>query len=80
MVLFVFTIMLLNAGEEERTKGSRVAVLFGIPGILLGSVLVGWVILRHSGTEAVVAGALPGGSDFVLTRKAVSSSMAGLLA
>jgi NADH-quinone oxidoreductase subunit J len=60
MVLFVFTIMLLNAGEEERTKGSRVAVLFGIPGILLGSVLVGWVILRHSGTEAVAAGALPG--------------------
>src|SRR6266403_2382375 len=39
MVLFVFTIMLLNAGEEERTKGSRVAVLFGIPGIVLGSVL-----------------------------------------
>ena len=28
MVLFVFVIMLLNAGEEERTKGSRVALLF----------------------------------------------------
>ncbi len=27
MVLFVFVIMLLNAGEEERTKGSRVAML-----------------------------------------------------
>src|SRR5712672_4141279 len=37
MVLFVFTIMLLNAGEEERTKGSRVAVLFGVPGILIAS-------------------------------------------
>jgi NADH-quinone oxidoreductase subunit J len=60
MVLFVFTIMLLNAGVEERTKGSRVAMLFGIPGMLLGSILVGWVVLRHSGTEAVVAGALPG--------------------
>ena len=60
MVLFVFTIMLLNAGVEERTKGSRVAVLFGIPGMLLGSILVGWVVLRHSGTEAVAAGALPG--------------------
>ena len=27
MVLFVFVIMLLNAGEEERTSGSRVALL-----------------------------------------------------
>jgi NADH-quinone oxidoreductase subunit J len=60
MVLFVFTIMLINAGEEERTKGSRVAVLFGVPGILIASVLVGWTVLRHSGTEAVAAGALPG--------------------
>ena len=60
MVLFVFVIMLLNAGVEERTKGSRVAVLFGIPGMLLGSMLVAWVVLRHSGTEAVAAGALPG--------------------
>src|SRR6267378_3004594 len=32
MVLFVFTIMLLNAGEEERPTGSRVAVLLGVPG------------------------------------------------
>src|SRR5215475_7316302 len=38
MVLFVFTIMLLNAGEEERTQGSRVAVLFGVPGMLLGKI------------------------------------------
>jgi NADH-quinone oxidoreductase subunit J len=60
MVLFVFVIMLLNAGVEDRTKGSHVAVLLGIPGVLLGSVLVGWVVLRHSGTEAVSAGALLG--------------------
>ena len=60
MVLFVFVIMLLNAGVEDRTKGSHVAVLFGIPGVLLGSILVGWVVLRHSGTEAVSAGALLG--------------------
>ncbi|MDP9039193.1 MAG: NADH-quinone oxidoreductase subunit J [Acidobacteriota bacterium] len=32
MVLFVFVIMLLNAGEEERTTGSRAAYLAGIPG------------------------------------------------
>src|SRR6202051_3161567 len=42
MVLFVFTIMLLNAGVEERTKGSRVAVLFGIPGLVVGRVLLVW--------------------------------------
>src|SRR3989442_10070696 len=57
MVLFVFVIMLLNAGEEERTAGSRVAVMFGVPGMLLGSTLVGWAVLRHSGTGAVPAGA-----------------------
>jgi NADH-quinone oxidoreductase subunit J len=59
MVLFVFVIMLLNAGVEERTKGSRVAVIFGIPGMLLGSLLVAWVVLRHSGTESVVVGVIP---------------------
>src|ERR1700744_4603588 len=30
MVLFVFVIMLLNAGEEERTKGSKIAYIAGI--------------------------------------------------
>jgi NADH-quinone oxidoreductase subunit J len=60
MVLFVFVIMLLNAGVEERTKGSRIAILFGIPGMLLGSLLIAWVLLHHSGTEEVAVGALPG--------------------
>jgi NADH-quinone oxidoreductase subunit J len=65
MVLFVFVIMLLNAGVEEQTKGSRVAFLFGIPGMLLGSLLVAWVVLRHSGTEAVPVGALPGAPNVI---------------
>src|SRR2546425_7201664 len=60
MVLFVFVIMLLNAGEEERTHGSRIAVLFGIPGLLVGSVLIAWVLIAHSGTQPVSVGALPG--------------------
>ncbi|PYX69798.1 MAG: NADH-quinone oxidoreductase subunit J [Acidobacteria bacterium] len=60
MVLFVFVIMLLNAGVEDRTQGSRVAIVFGIPGMLIGSVLVAWVVLRHSGTGDVEIGALPG--------------------
>ena len=60
MVLFVFVIMLLNAGEEEQTKGSHVALLIGIPGMLTGGLLIAWVLLSHSGTEAVEVGALPG--------------------
>jgi NADH-quinone oxidoreductase subunit J len=60
MVLFVFVIMLLNAGEEERTRGSRIAMVFGIPGMLVGSVLIAWVLLNNSVTQAVAAGALPG--------------------
>jgi len=32
MVLFLFVIMLLNAGEEVRSKGSKVASLIGFPG------------------------------------------------
>ncbi len=60
MVLFVFVIMLLNAGVEDQTQGSRVALLFGIPGMLVGSLLIAWVVLRHSGTGSVAAGALPG--------------------
>src|SRR3984893_18720704 len=60
MVLFVFVIMLLNAGEEEETKGSQVGLLLGVPGVLTASVLMVWVVRRHSGTEAVAIGALPG--------------------
>ncbi len=67
MVLFVFVIMLLNAGVEEHTKGSRVAILFGIPGMLLGSVLVAWAVARSSGDEPVVAGALAGAPKKIAT-------------
>src|SRR5215813_5426812 len=59
MVLFVFVIMLLNAGEEERTQGSRVALLFGVPGVVIGSLLIAWVLLR-SDVQSAAAGALPG--------------------
>ena len=41
MVLFVFVIMLLNAGEEERTQGSRIALWFGVPAT---AALVGMVV------------------------------------
>jgi len=60
MVLFVFVIMLLNAGEEERTTGSRIALLFGVPGVVAGSLLIAWVLLSRFGAQAVAIGALPG--------------------
>ena len=60
MVLFVFVIMLLNAGEEEVTKGSRVALVLGVPGVLASGLLVAWVLIKHSGENAVGLGALPG--------------------
>jgi NADH-quinone oxidoreductase subunit J len=60
MVLFIFVIMLLNAGEEERSKGSRVAILLGIPGVVIGAVLVAWTVLRYANAGEVSIGALPG--------------------
>ena len=65
MVLFVFVIMLLNAGVEEETKGSRVATLLGIPGVLIGTVLVAWTLIERSGTGDVAIGALPGSPDTI---------------
>ncbi|HXW91470.1 MAG TPA: NADH-quinone oxidoreductase subunit J [Terriglobales bacterium] len=65
MVLFVLVIMLLNAGEEERTRGSRVALLLGVPGVLIGSALVVWLIVARSPTQAVAAGALPGAPETI---------------
>jgi NADH-quinone oxidoreductase subunit J len=48
MVLFVFVIMLLNAGEEERTPGSRVARLLGFPAVALLAGLVAWTLLARN--------------------------------
>ena len=44
MVLFVFVIMLLNAGEEERTRGSRVALILGVPGLIAFFGLMFWTL------------------------------------
>src|SRR5580698_6887238 len=45
MVLFVFVIMLLNAGEEEETKGSRAAYIVGMPGAAVIFCLLSFVCL-----------------------------------
>src|SRR5208282_1304517 len=61
MVLFLITIMLLNAGKEERTKSSRVATLLGVPAVMIGAVLVAWTLLHRSNMQTPVhIGALPG--------------------
>src|ERR1043166_8662026 len=44
MVLFVFVIMLLNAGAEERTRGSRMALFVGVPGMIALAATVGWLL------------------------------------
>ena len=60
MVLFVFVIMLLNAGEEELTHGSRIAWLLGIPGVLGVTVIICWSLLARSTIGSAAIGALPG--------------------
>lgn len=47
MVLFVFVIMLLNAGEEERTTGSRAAYIVGFPGAAAIFCLLSFVFLTE---------------------------------
>ena len=48
MVLFVFVIMLLNAGEEEKTTGSKAAYLAGVPGATAVFCLLSFVFLSES--------------------------------
>ena len=47
MVLFVFVIMLLNAGEEEKTTGSRASYIAGFPGAAAIFCLLSFVFLSE---------------------------------
>lgn len=47
MVLFTFVIMLLNAGEEVRTRGSKAAYLAGIPGVVGVFALLSYIFLHE---------------------------------
>ncbi len=49
MVLFTFVVMLLNAGREERTLGSRVARTVGFPAVAAILAVLATVILRAQG-------------------------------
>jgi len=60
MVLFVFVIMLLNAGLEEHTSMSKLA---GFPGILLALALTGFIaatVARAEIPQTANAGKIPG--------------------
>ena len=49
MVLFTFVVMLLNAGREERTLGSRAAFTVGFPAVVAILAVLATVILRARG-------------------------------
>ena len=46
MVLFVFVIMLLNAGAEERSRGSHMALVVGVPGVAVLAGTVAWILIK----------------------------------
>jgi NADH-quinone oxidoreductase subunit J len=58
MVLFVFVIMLLNAGLEERTNLSRIARWLGLPVAAILLAELAWAVRRGS----MAAGNLPSGT------------------
>jgi NADH-quinone oxidoreductase subunit J len=49
MVLFTFVVMLLNAGREERTLGSRAARVVGFPAVVVILGVLATVILHAQG-------------------------------
>lgn len=56
MVLFTFVIMLLNAGSEERTHGSKAAYVAGIPGAAALLAALTYIFLsngKHSSTTSL---------------------------
>lgn len=49
MVLFTFVIMLLNAGKEERTHGSKLAYAAGFPGVAVLISILTFIFLSRPG-------------------------------
>jgi len=70
MVLFVFVVMLLNAGREDRTLGSRAATIIGFPAVAVLLALLATLFLRiqglgaaHPGQVLAAAPAVRGATD-----------------
>ncbi|MBX5493956.1 MAG: NADH-quinone oxidoreductase subunit J [Bryobacteraceae bacterium] len=69
MVLFVFVIMLLNAGAERRSNRSLMATLFGVPLLAAFLALVAYVIQRGlPPTEGVYFGGFTQGTPRAIGR------------
>jgi NADH-quinone oxidoreductase subunit J len=73
MVLFTFVVMLLNAGREERTMGSRAAIGIGLPAVVVFLAVVATLILNlqglgaaHLGTGLVNANQSPDNSNLTV--------------
>jgi NADH-quinone oxidoreductase subunit J len=49
MVLFTFVVMLLNAGREERTLGSRAAMVVGFPAVVALLAVAATVVVHTQG-------------------------------
>ena len=63
MVLFIFVIMLLNAGSESRRGKSWMAQLLGLPALLAFIVMIGFFVQRGFGNAGFVKfGAFTGGT------------------
>ena len=56
MVLFIFVIMLLNAGEEERTNFSRMATYVGVPLAVVFAAGLAWWVSHGSQSLAGASG------------------------
>jgi NADH-quinone oxidoreductase subunit J len=67
MVLFVFVIMLLNAGaEEHEARGSRMAWAFGFPAMLGLGILLAWLLARRDPANvSVPVGAMYGSARLI---------------
>jgi NADH-quinone oxidoreductase subunit J len=57
MVLFVFVIMLLNAGVEERLPHtSRVATMLGVPALIIGLAIAAGLVSHVTGLDRIGVG------------------------
>jgi NADH-quinone oxidoreductase subunit J len=74
MVLFVFVIMLLNAGTEERTNWSKLAKVMGLPmGFFL--LLLMARLLSRSATGAMIANGAGAVSNAGVSTRALSMAL-----